>query len=97
MAIITRPHLLAGAGPAPAPTGLPLLRQHPLEETQLLSARTPLSRYPGLGRSAAALSCLTPGYGKTWSAQPPWLVPRRWYGRDVIRMRLDLCLDGTTS
>jgi len=41
--------------------------------------------------------CLAPRCGKTWSAQPPWLVPRRWYGRDVIRMSLDLCLDGTTS
>lgn len=41
--------------------------------------------------------CLHPSCGKTWAEQPPWLVPRRWYGRDVIRMSLDLCLDGTTS
>ncbi len=37
------------------------------------------------------------GCGRTWSQRPVWLAPRKWYGRDVIRMSLDLCLDGTTS
>jgi hypothetical protein len=40
--------------------------------------------------------CLQPSCGKTW-AEPPWLVSRRWYGRDVVRMNLALSLDGTTS
>jgi len=35
--------------------------------------------------------------GKTWSDKPYWLAPRKWYGRDVIRMSLDLSLDCTTS
>ncbi len=35
--------------------------------------------------------------GRTWSERPAWLSPGKWYGRDVIRMSLDLCLDGTTS
>jgi hypothetical protein len=52
-----------------------------------LNLQYPLQRY----------RCLAPGCGKTWSEQPPWLAPRRWYGRDVIRMSLDLCLDCTTS
>lgn len=34
---------------------------------------------------------------KTWSVKPAWLAPRKWYGRDVIRMSLDLSLDCTTS
>jgi len=33
----------------------------------------------------------------TWSERPAWLFPRRWYGRDVIRKSLDLCLDQSTS
>ncbi|MBI2942197.1 MAG: IS1 family transposase [Chloroflexi bacterium] len=35
--------------------------------------------------------------GKTWSDKPAWLAPRKWYGRDVIRMSLDLAMDCTTS
>ena len=35
--------------------------------------------------------------GKTWSDKPAWLAPRKWYGRDVIRLSLDLSLDTTTS
>lgn len=34
---------------------------------------------------------------RTWSERPPWLAPRKWYGRDVIRMSLDLAMDCTTS
>lgn len=41
--------------------------------------------------------CLNAACRATWSEQPPWLSPRRWYGRDVIRKSLDLCLDCTTS
>ena len=41
--------------------------------------------------------CLNPACRKTWGDQPAWLSPRRWYGRDVIRKSLDLCLDCTTS
>jgi len=41
--------------------------------------------------------CLHPSCGQTWADQPPWLVSRRWDGRDVMRMSLDLCLDCTTS
>jgi hypothetical protein len=41
--------------------------------------------------------CLNPDCHKTWSQPPPWLSPRRWYGRDVIRKSLDLCLDCSTS
>jgi len=41
--------------------------------------------------------CLNPACHKTWSEHPPWLSPRRWYGRDVIRKSLDVCLDCTTS
>ena len=41
--------------------------------------------------------CLRDSCGTTWSEKPPWLMPRRWYGRDVVRMSLDLCLDCTTS
>jgi len=41
--------------------------------------------------------CLNPSCRKTWADQPPWLSPRRWYGRDVVRKSLDLCLDCTTS
>ena len=41
--------------------------------------------------------CLRPTCRKTWSEQPPWLSPHRWYGRDVIRQSLDLCLETTTS
>jgi len=35
--------------------------------------------------------------GGTWSEKPPWLAPKKWYGRDVIRMSLDLAMDCTTS
>lgn len=35
--------------------------------------------------------------GKSWSEVPAWLAPRKWYGRDVIRMSLDLCMDSATS
>lgn len=41
--------------------------------------------------------CLNPRCRKTWADQPPWLSPHRWYGRDVIRKSLDLCLDCSTS
>jgi transposase-like protein len=41
--------------------------------------------------------CLAPHCGRTWAEQPPWLSPGRWYGRDVIRKSLDLCLDATSS
>ena len=41
--------------------------------------------------------CLNPSCHKTWGEKLPWLSPRRWYGRDVIRKSLDLCLDCTTS
>lgn len=47
----------------------------------------PIQRYKCLDRRCA----------KTWAEKPPWLAPRRWYGRDVIRQALDLCLDCTTS
>ena len=35
--------------------------------------------------------------GGTWSEKPPWLAPKKWYGRDVIRMSLDLAMDCTIS
>jgi len=35
--------------------------------------------------------------GKTWSDEPAWLAPRKWYGRDVIRLSLDLSIETTTS
>lgn len=41
--------------------------------------------------------CLNQRCTKTWADRPAWLSPRRWYGRDVIRKALDLCLDCTTS
>ena len=41
--------------------------------------------------------CLNQCCGKTWADKPAWLSPGRWYGRDVIRKALDLCLDCTTS
>jgi hypothetical protein len=41
--------------------------------------------------------CLNPRCHKTWADRPPWLRPRHWYGRDVIRKSLDVCLDCTTS
>lgn len=52
-----------------------------------LSRSVPIQRY----------RCLNPSCRKTWADQPPWLSPRRWYGRDVVRKSLDLCLDCTTS
>lgn len=53
----------------------------------VLRLATPIQRYKCLNRRCA----------KTWADRPPWLVPNRWYGRDVIRKALDLCCDGTTS
>ena len=41
--------------------------------------------------------CLNQRCKKTWSHRPAWLMPRRWYGRDVIRKSLDLGVDATTS
>lgn len=41
--------------------------------------------------------CLNHRCGKTWADRPPWLAPKRWYGRDVIRKALDLCFDNVTS
>ena len=82
-------------------TGWSALRQHPVEAARLLSARTPLSRRAGLGVSDSALSVPAPlvwqDLGRAGPAGTPWLVPRRWYGRDVIRRSLDRCLDCTTS
>jgi transposase-like protein len=52
-----------------------------------LRASVPIQRY----------RCLNPSCQRTWSEQPSWLSPRRWYGRDVVRKSLDLCLDCTTS
>jgi len=35
--------------------------------------------------------------GKNWSERPAWMVPGKWYGRDVIRLSLDLCMECTSS
>jgi len=35
--------------------------------------------------------------GKTWLDKPAWLAPGKWYGRDVIRLSLDLSVDCTIS
>jgi len=43
-----------------------------------LDLHAPIQRY-------LCLKC-----GRSWSEKPPWLMPRRWYGRDVIRKTLDL-------
>lgn len=51
----------------------------------------------GFGVPIQRYRCLNPTCAKTWSDQPPWLAPHRWYGRDVIRKSLDVCLDATTS
>jgi transposase-like protein len=53
----------------------------------VLRLKVPIQRY----------KCLNRRCGKTWADMPPWLSPRRWYGRDVIRKALDLYLDCTTS
>lgn len=50
-----------------------------------------------LGVPIQRYKCLNQGCPATWSDKPSWLSPRRWYGRDVIRKSLDLCLDCTTS
>lgn len=53
----------------------------------VLRLAAPIQRY----------KCLNRRCGKTWADRPPWLVPKRWYGRDVIRKALDLCFDNVTS
>ncbi len=53
----------------------------------VLRLHVPIQRY----------KCLNRRCGKTWADKPAWLYPGRWYGCDVIRKALDLCLDCTTS
>lgn len=50
-----------------------------------LRLHAPIQRY-------RCLSC-----GRTFSRPPPWVVPHKWYGRDVIRKALDLYVRSQTS